>query len=288
MFVRVFSLMILATLSVEGVMAQDDATKAQIEQYEAFARQAEEPEVRSRAWIQVGLLHGDEPDKLPAAEAAYDKAVAELTDDTTPRLAAMALNQRGRIRMFRGHLTEALADFDAAIARDPREGPRHWRRGIVLYYVGRFDDGAKQFEGYQTVDDSDVENVTWRMLCQAKSLGLAKAREQLLKVGPDGRIPMAEVYQMFAGRVNEEAVEKAAAAVEGDARRSAAAKFYADLYIGLYADATDRLDLAEKRLAEAVEHDEHHDMWHVARLHLWHVDPERAPADSYFAKRRER
>lgn len=288
MFFRVFSLAVIATLSGEGVMAQDNETKAQIEQYETFAREAEEPEVRCRAWIQVGLLHGDEPDNLPAAEAAYDKAVAELTDDTTPRLAAMALNQRGRVRMFRGHLTEALADFDAAIARDPREGPRHWRRGIVLYYLGRFDEGAKQFEGYQTVDDSDVENVTWRMLCQAKSVGLAKAREQLLDVGPDSRVPMAEVYQMFAGRATEEAVDKAATAVAGDPLRSANAKFYADLYIGLYADATDRLELAQKRLAEAVKHNEHHDMWHVSRLHLWHVDPEKAPADTYFAKKQER
>ena len=44
----------------------------------------------------------------------------------------------------------------------PDQEPAHWKRGISYYYAGRFDEGRKQFEGYQTVDDNDVENAVWR------------------------------------------------------------------------------------------------------------------------------
>src|SRR6188508_2549731 len=69
-----------------------------------------------------------------------------------PPLTAEQLEARGSEHFCAGRFAESVADFDAEIRLDPRRGPWHWKRGISLYYVGRYADGAKQFEGYQTVD----------------------------------------------------------------------------------------------------------------------------------------
>ena len=43
-------------------------------------------------------------------------------------------------------IKESLADFDHAIALEPKVAPYLWQRGIALYYAGRYDDGRKQFD----------------------------------------------------------------------------------------------------------------------------------------------
>ena len=76
--------------------------------------------------------------------------------------AAAAFDRRGGEHFIAGRVKESVADFDMAVKLDPNREPWHWRRGISYYYVGEFEKGRKQFEGYQTVDSSDVENATWR------------------------------------------------------------------------------------------------------------------------------
>ena len=92
---------------------------------------------------------------------------------------------------------------DAEIVLDARRSPWHWKRGISLYYAGRYADGAKQFEGYQTVDGNDVENAVWRFLCQARDpqVGLDKARQGILPIKDDRRVPMMQVYGLFKGEL---------------------------------------------------------------------------------------
>jgi len=82
----------------------------------------------------------------------------------------------------------------------PRNTPATGGAGITCYYAGKFDEGKKQFEGYEQVDTNDVENAVWRYLCMAKSVGVEKARAQILKIGRDKRKPMMEVYALFAAR----------------------------------------------------------------------------------------
>ena len=65
-------------------------------------------------------------------------------------------------------MKESLADFDKFLALRPAEKNGHWKRGISLYYAGRFEDGKKQFEGYENVDTNDVENAVWHFLCNAR------------------------------------------------------------------------------------------------------------------------
>jgi lipoprotein NlpI len=148
----------------------------------------------------------------PAAERALDRAIAHF--------------QAGRI-------AESVAEFDNVAKLAPGEAPQLWQRGIALYYAGRYRDCRAQFESHRTVNPDDVENAAWHFLCVARAESVEKARAALLPVGPDSRVPMREVYQMFNGTIGPEKVLAAAGA-------SAAAEFYAHLYVGLYFEAIGR------------------------------------------------
>jgi len=43
------------------------------------------------------------------------------------------------------HTESALLCFDAALLLDPERKPYLWQRGLVLYYLKRFDDAIVQF-----------------------------------------------------------------------------------------------------------------------------------------------
>src|SRR5207244_4271936 len=89
---------------------------------------------------------------------------------------AEAFNLRGSEQFKLGRLTESLADFDRCLKLRPDAFPEHWKRGITLYYLGKYDEGRKQFEGYEKVDTNDVENAVWHFLCVARKDGIKKAR----------------------------------------------------------------------------------------------------------------
>ena len=68
-----------------------------------------------------------------------------------------------------GKFKEAIADFDKFLELRPKLAPDHWRRGIALYYAGKFDEGRKQFDLHRTVNPEDVENSAWHYLCNARA-----------------------------------------------------------------------------------------------------------------------
>ncbi len=143
-----------------------------------------------------------------------------------------------------GRFAQSAATFDEAAKMIPQEAPYLWQRGIALYYAGRYADCRRQFESHRTVNPDDVENAAWHFLCVAREQSPEKARAALLPVGPDARVPMREVYQMFRGGLTSEDVLKAAG-------NRASGLFYAHLYIGLYSEALGRSDLALKHIKEA-------------------------------------
>ena len=130
-----------------------------------------------------------------------------------------------------GRVKESVAGFDRVVALAPEAAPQLWQRGIALYYVGRYADCRKQFESHRTVNPNDVENPAWHFLCVAHQESPAQARAALLPVGPDQRTPMREVYEMFKGTMTPDAMLAAAG-------QSTSARFYAELYAGLYYEAT--------------------------------------------------
>ena len=129
-----------------------------------------------------------------------------------------------------GRVKESVVGFDRVALLAPQAAPQLWQRGIAFYYVGRYDDCRKQFESHRTVNPNDVENPAWHFLCVAHAESPQKARAGLLPVGPDQRSPMREVYEMFKGTMTPEAVLAAAG-------QSTSARFFAELYVGLYHEA---------------------------------------------------
>ena len=140
----------------------------------------------------------------------------------------------------KGRFVESATAFDELAKAVPDHAPQLWQRGIALYYAGRYDDCRRQFESHRTVNPDDVENAVWHFLCVARGESPAKARAALLPVGPDARVPMREVYQMFRGTLTPEQVLSAAGS-------QPAALFYAHLYVGLYFEA-------QGMTARALEH----------------------------------
>jgi lipoprotein NlpI len=179
----------------------------------------------------------------PAAERALARATAHF--------------QAGRV-------VESAAEFDNVVKLAPDYAPELWQRGIALYYAGRYRDCRAQFESHRTVNPDDVENAAWHFLCVARADSVEKARAALLPVGPDSRVPMREVYEMFRGTIGPEKVLAAAGA-------SPAPAFYAHLYVGLYFEAIGRkadalahiTAAAADRYASAGGY-----MHQVARVHL--------------------
>ena len=130
-----------------------------------------------------------------------------------------------------GRVKESIVGFDRVVALAPDAAPQLWQRGIALYYVGRYDDCRKQFESHRTVNPNDVENPAWHFLCVAHAESPQRARAALLPVGPDQRSPMREIYEMFKGTLSPEAILKAGG-------QSLSGRFFAELYVGLYYEAT--------------------------------------------------
>jgi lipoprotein NlpI len=198
----------------------------------------------------------------------YAEAVADYTKcvELMPR-AAEVYNARGAAQFKRGRFTESLADFDKYIELKPAEKNGHWMRGITCYYAGKFDEGKKQFEGYEKVDTNDVENAVWHFLCVARKDGVEKARAGLLKIGKDRRVPMSQVYGLFAGKLKPEDVLQAAKTPGADAELLNRQLFYAHLYLGLYYEVTGDPKNSLEHLEEAVRHRIIHYMWDVSRVH---------------------
>ena len=182
--------------------------------------------------------------------------------------AAAAFDRRGGDHFVAGRVKESVADFDMAVKLDPNREPWHWRRGISYYYVGEFEKGRRQFEGYQTVDSSDVENATWRYLCMARLSGVAAASKAILKIDDDRRVPMRQIYDLYAGKLKPEDVLKAARAGKPSPQALNRRLFYAHLYLGLYYEVAGKTELARKHLYKAADdHRIGHYMWDVAHIH---------------------
>ena len=150
-------------------------------------------------------------------------------------------------------MAESLADFNKFLELQPGEKPGHWKRGISLYYAGKFKDGKEQFESYEKVDTNDVENAVWHYICNARAVGPEKARAALLKIGKDQRVPMMEVYALFAGKAKPADVLAAAKADDPPAAQLKTRLFYAHLYLGIYHDILGDQKQALEHMTEAAE-----------------------------------
>jgi len=212
----------------------------------------------------VGLARLQLRDNEAAAKALTDA----ITRD--PKLAT-AYDRRGDANLKLGKFTEAVADFDKflTLTDGPKDAANHWRRGIALYYAGKYDEGRKQFELHRTVNAEDVENSAWHYLCNARATNTKKARAELIPVTKDARVPMKEVLELFAGKIKPEDVLKAPEAAKLMGEQLVEAQFYANLYVALYYESEGDEKKARAYLTDAVEKYKIGDyMWDVGNAQL--------------------
>jgi lipoprotein NlpI len=164
--------------------------------------------------VALSLLPGQNPPRSTLSEspqAIFDRAIADFMN--------------GRVR--------ASADgFDLLAEMMPDELPRLWQRGVALYYEGRYKECAKQFAAHRAVNPTDAENVAWHFVCVARAESPRKARDSVLSIVPDARVPMPELYDRLRGLTTPERLLQAALSTG-----KLEAEFDAHLYLGLYFDA---------------------------------------------------
>ncbi|QHO60037.1 uncharacterized protein DS421_3g103990 [Arachis hypogaea] len=83
---------------------------------------------------------------------------------------------------FQGDVSGSLVEFDRAIELDPRQKAYLWQRGLSLYYLDRFEEGAEQFRLDVAQNSNDTEESIWCFLCEAQLYGVDEARKRYLEV----------------------------------------------------------------------------------------------------------
>ncbi len=185
-----------------------------------------------------------------------------------PRLSE-AYNLRGLEHFKLAHIEEAIRDFDKAIELRPSLEFYHWQRGIALYYARRYQEGRQQFELHRFVNPDDVENSIWHFLCVTKLKGVRQARQGMIPIQNDRRVPMMEINKLFREEGTVEEVIAAARAGNPTRAEFNRRLLYADLYLGLYHEVLGNGRKALDHIKRAAQDDETgHYMAHVARVHL--------------------
>ena len=119
--------------------------------------------------------------------------------------------------------------------------------------LGSYEEARKKFEWHWTVNAEDMEVAFWHYLCVARMDGLESARENLIEVTGEERVPMPEIYRLFKGGGSEADVWLAVE--EGDPNKNERnqREFFANYYLGLYKQATGKLELADELIGKALE-----------------------------------
>ena len=166
-----------------------------------------------------------------------------------------------------GQAEQAIKWFDRYLETSPTSLPRLWQRGIALYFAGKYEEGANQFEVHRKVNPNDVENAAWHFLCVAKARSMETARRLVLPAPDDPRIPMEEVLTMLRSG-DTKSVKARMESVAKNPAASQQADFYGNFYLGLYADAEGDLDQALQLLSQSADGAPHHYMGDVARVYV--------------------
>lgn len=209
------------------------------------------------------------------ARAALQALDFDRAAKLAQQLAEKAPNDAFRLRaadtlLRSGKAPQAVVLFDAYAEQHPDEKPYLWQRGIALFFVGRFADGAEQFEVHRRVNPNDVENAAWHYLCVAKKDSPEKADQLLLPAPGDPREPMEQVLEMFRTRDAGPVTERLKS-IDQDTPTGKSAHFYGQLYLGLYADAIGKESDAKAHLDQAAGNAPRNYMGDVARVYAKHL-----------------
>lgn len=208
------------------------------------------------------------------AEGKGKEAAAELDVAVEKQPNNVSLLQLRAETLFRiGEFEKSVKDFDRVIDLRPQLKAENWQRGIALYYVGRFKDGADQFEEHHRVNPDDVENTFWFFLCLAKADSIEAARKKIIPSRGDARPPLMEIYKLVRGEVAPADVEKSIGQFSAGTSSREQAEFYGYLYLGLWfdlqGDKAKAIDFLKKSLAA----NDRGYMADVGKVHLKTLQP---------------
>jgi lipoprotein NlpI len=172
-----------------------------------------------------------------------------------------------------GDYKNSIPDFDKVVELKPAFKAENWQRGIALYYVGRFKDGAEQFEEHHRVNPDDVENTFWYFLCLAKQESIEAARKKIIPSRGDARAPLMEIYKLVRGEISPADVEKAVAQFPANSPQRTQAEFYGFLYLGLWYDLAGDKPKAIDFLKKSLAANSRGYMADVAKVHLQTLQP---------------
>ena len=166
---------------------------------------------------------------------------------------ADVFQMRGCANFKLGNLQRAVSDWVTFIRLKPDKEAEHWQICVAYALLGSYEDARKQFEWHWTVNAEDMEVAFWHYLCVARMDGLESARENLIEVTGEERVPMPELYQLFKGEGSEADVWLAVE--EGDPKKDERTQreFFANYYLGLYKQANGKLELADELIGKALE-----------------------------------
>ncbi|KAI3883914.1 hypothetical protein MKX03_017377 [Papaver bracteatum] len=169
-----------------------------------------------------------------------------LTGGNSSREAIIA-TRKGMDLFRQGDVLGSLAEFERAIELDPRQKAYLWQRGLTLYYLNRFEEGAEQFSLDVAQNPNDTEESIWCFLCEAQLYGEDEARKKFLEVGVDPRPVMRQAYSMFKDGGDPEKL--ASAFLRGKEHE----RFYASLYAGLYYESQNNPEAAKVHILAACQ-----------------------------------
>ncbi|XP_058731833.1 uncharacterized protein LOC131603515 [Vicia villosa] len=178
---------------------------------------------------------------LPSVSGIWDA----LTGGNNNTNEAVLAIRRGMSLFRQGDVLGSVVEFDKAIQLDPRQKAYLWQRGLSLYYLDRFEEGAEQFRLDVAQNPNDTEESIWCYLCEAQLYGVDEAKKRYLEVGVDPRPVMRETYNMFKdGGDPEKLVAAFSNSRESD-------YFYASLYAGLFYESQNESDAAKVHIVAA-------------------------------------
>ncbi|KAK2403167.1 Tetratricopeptide repeat (TPR) superfamily protein [Trifolium repens] len=167
---------------------------------------------------------------LPSVSGIWDALTGGGGNNNTNE--AILAIRRGMSLFKQGDVLGSVTEFDRAIELDPRQKAYLWQRGLSLYYLDRFEEGAEQFRIDVAQNPNDTE--------ESISYGA-------IYVGRDPRPVMRETYNMFKdGGDPEKLVAAFSNSRESD-------YFYASLYAGLYYESQKENDAAKVHIVAACQ-----------------------------------
>ena len=188
-------------------------------------------------------------EKVATQQQFHEDVLKKLTDEPGNDLRSL-MDLAGHYFMS-AQFKECVKKYDQVIAMNAAYQPNLWQRGLALYYADEFQTGVEQFEIHQTVNTQDVENSVWHLLCASKTVGLEKARESMIDIKADTRVPMKEIHQLFAGKLKPAEVVSAAELAPNPTARQYQL-YYAYLYLALYFEMTEQPDQCRGCLENAI------------------------------------